>query len=358
MNLDPFEYEEEFHSQDNKEAKKNRKKAQNLDRSKYKKTDLDKKAKKTLVSKDNLKKARVLAIHGEHAVVDSDGDEFLCTIRGILKKEQTQDRNILAVGDIVYIQEENKAILFVEERKTLLFREENLRHKKQIIAANIDQVFITSSVVSPILKPSLIDRYIISANKGNVSPILVINKIDLLESNNKEKEKYLETLAAFEKTGIAIVSTSIKNNIGIDTLFGLMKNKTSVFSGQSGVGKSSLISLITGEKLKTGSIIAKTLKGAHITTKAQLIPLVDGGFCIDTPGIKSFGVWDLTTEDILKHFHDFDPFALDCKYPNCSHLNEPDCGVQKALEEKKISPLRFESYRSLIDSASKEKRHR
>ena len=252
----------------------------------------------------------------------------------------------------------------VDKRYSILSREDPVRKKKQILAVNIDQVLITTSLLQPLLKPSLVDRYIIAAEKGKMKPIIVINKIDLLEGKSneftkkeidKEKEKYKEFLAAYEKTGIPIISVSCVTKIGIDALKGIMKNKASVFSGQSGSGKSSLINAILGTKLKIGKIVKKTYKGAHTTTKAKLLPLKDGGFCIDTPGIKSFGVWQLKKEEIKNHFPEFLSFSKKCKYPDCYHINEPNCAVIEAVKKNKISTLRFESYRSLIKISEEEK---
>ncbi len=137
-----------------------------------------------------------------------------------------------------------------------------------------------------------------------------------------------------------------------------MHDKTSVFSGQSGVGKSSLINLITGSELDTGSMVQKTKKGSHTTTTTHLIPLEGHGFCIDTPGIKSFGLWDLKKEEIAAYFPEIMALSPKCKFLDCAHLNEPDCAVQRAAEKNKISRLRFGSYCALMSSLSEEHRHR
>jgi ribosome biogenesis GTPase len=149
-----------------------------------------------------------------------------------------------------------------------------------------------------------------------------------------------------------VVGISVKTGEGLDALKALTNGKTSVFSGQSGVGKSSLINAVTGSCFATGDVVHKTGKGSHTTTTTHLVPLEGGGFCVDTPGIKSFGVWDLQAEEIASYFPEIDALKSECKYPNCIHLNEPDCAVKAAALEHKISPLRFASYSALMASVS------
>ena len=152
----------------------------------------------------------------------------------------------------------------------------------------------------------------------------------------------------FGEEGLIDYFKHLANSEYYEKIVEIMKNKASVFAGQSGAGKSSLINVVTGLNLKTGQVVHKTKKGAHITTTAKLIPLKKGGFCIDTPGIKSFGLWDLKKEEVASYFSEITHFATECKYQNCMHMSEPDCAVKEAVIEGKISSLRFESYRSLI----------
>lgn len=369
-----FEFEEHFHSQDRKVSRKERKIAIEKDRSKYKKTDADKRKKnQSLQTEDfsHLTRGRILHISPEGIFVDSEGAEWICQLKGSLKQEKNRLKNLVAVGDFVFFEKKDNqtgVICKVEERRSVLSRADNLlRRKEQLIAVNIDQVIITCSVVFPALKPSLIDRYIIATQKGNMLPILAINKVDLLETGTPdmdpiplevEREIYAAFVKAYSALGIAVVSLSTVTGEGIDKLKDLMHGKTSVFSGQSGVGKSSLINAVTGSELKTGSVIGKTKKGSHTTTTTHLVPIEGDGFCIDTPGIKSFGVWDLEEKDLQHYYPDFFPFAEQCKFPNCVHRNEPSCAVQKAVEEGTISELRFASYCALMDSLAEEHRHR
>ncbi len=347
-----YDYEEDFHAKDRKQWRKERKHAQQTDRSKFKKTDQEEKKSEPI--DQDLKRGRVIAITGEGIWVDAE-TRFLCTLKGLLKKEKLQAKNLIAVGDFVRFSptaEKEGTIIQIEERYSFLARTDISGRKEQLIAVNIDQAIIAVSVVNPPLKPALIDRYLIAAKKGNIHPVIVINKIDLLEENEKEQQRYREFLAAYEPLGIPILSISTEKKLGLEALKELLKDKTSVFAGQSGVGKSSLLNVCFNLNLKIGELAHKTSKGTHTTTTAELIPLPGGGYCVDTPGVRSFGIWDLKRDEVTIHFQDLVSFAQDCKYADCTHLSEPGCAVLKALEENKIAPIRYESYRSLIDEAT------
>ncbi|CCB90124.1 ribosome small subunit-dependent GTPase A [Simkania negevensis] len=363
---DFLDYEENYFSQGQKRAsRKERSLSRSKDRSKYKKSDQDK-LKKQLQSEEpplgaNFLRGRVLSINSEMITVLSNHETFICTLKGVLKKERTRQKNLIAVGDWVHFEKksiDSGAISHIEKRSSFLARADNLsRRKKQLLAVNIDQVFIVMSVCTPPFKPLLIDRYIIAAKKGNMHPIILINKVDLLDDppphiqpSEVEEEKRL--LADFEKAyadlDIPILKLSVSTGHNLEKLKALMQNKASVFSGQSGVGKSSLINDVLGIDLAIGDVVQKTRKGSHTTTMAELLPIEGDGFCIDTPGIKSFGVWDITPEEISHFFSDFHPFESQCKFPNCTHLHEPDCAIKAALEEEKIHPLRYASYSTLM----------
>jgi ribosome biogenesis GTPase len=341
-----FDYEEEFHSRDRKQFRKERKQAQKLDRSKYKKTDQETKAKGEI--DPSWIRGRVISISGEGYWVDANGSRMLASLRGLVKKERMEAKNLIAVGDFVWLTPDH-AIAHIEERYSFLSRTDITGRKEQLIAVNIDQAIIVVSVVNPPLKPSLIDRYLIAAEKGKLHPIIIVNKIDLLDEASEENQKYRDFLTAYEKVGIPILSVSFVKEIGLEALRELLKDKVSVLSGQSGVGKSSLINRTFGLSLKTGDLAQKTAKGSHTTTVAELLPLPSGGYCVDTPGVRSFGVWKLQKEEVIAHFYEFRNQS--CKYPDCNHIKEPGCGVLKALEEGHISSMRYESYRTLLDES-------
>lgn len=363
---------EHYFGQERKVGKQQRKLASAKDRSKYKKTDRDKLLKheaisqeqKLIAAKESLNRGRVLSIVPEGILVECDNQFYSCMLRGVLKKDKGLDKNLVTVGDFVHFEVNTPGeglISFVEPRKTVLSRADNLsRRKNQLIAANIDQVIITSSVVQPTLKPALLDRYIIAASKGGLEPLIVINKIDLLQDPSVEEEVrmdetdlYAHLIEVYQQNNIRAIAVSVTTGEGLDALKEAMKDKASVFSGQSGVGKSSLINAVTGLTLRIGDVVERTRKGSHTTTTAQLLPLEFGGWCIDTPGIKSFGVWDLKQEEIENYFVEIHAVGRQCHFPNCTHSHEADCAVIQAVENEEISIIRYQSYLSLIESTSR-----
>lgn len=358
--LDAFlEYEEHFHGSDRKECRAERKKAIRTDRSQHKKSDKDQKKKQAPTAPpEGCLQGRVLAIHPEGILVDIQGHKQRCSIKGSLKQNKDTCKNLVAVGDIVYIQEGGQ-IAGVAPRYSVLSRADNLlRKKEQLIAVNVDLVLITMSVVSPPLKPCLLDRYLIAAQKGNIQPIIVINKIDLLDKGSEEDLLLEQMKNAYEELQIPLLRVSTVTGEGIEDLLLHMKEKTSVFSGQSGTGKSSLINQVTGQELKTGEASVKTGKGSHTTTTTQLLPLAKGGFCIDTPGIRSFGLWDLSSQEVESFFPEIAALAPFCQFPSCRHDKEIGCAVTLAVEENRLSPLRFYSYLQLRESVETKHRHR
>jgi len=344
--------EDAYFGDDRKVHRQERKQLKAKDRSKYKKTDREKpfqKSQKEL--SENLLRGRVLALAPQEIRVESEGKIYLCSLKGLLKKEKTQHKNLVVVGDFVLFEpgSENAGVIaHVEPRRTKLSRADNLsRRKEQLLAANIDLVLITGSVVLPPLKAPLIDRYIIAAKSGGMQPVVVINKIDLLNDAPEEKALFEELKQAYAQANIPFIAISAETGEGLDALKAVMRDKASVFSGQSGVGKTSLINAMTGMDLRIGDTVEKTRKGSHTTTTTQLIPLEFGGFCIDTPGIKSFGVWELKLEDIESYFSEIQEVGKKCKFQDCAHLNEENCAVLKAVEKGKISAVRFLSYQAL-----------
>jgi ribosome biogenesis GTPase len=369
-------FAKKYYSEDRKFFRKERRIAKTTDRSQYKKSDQDQR-KKRLEQEGapkvdtSLLRGRVLGIFPEGIEVECEGTLYRCGLKGSLKQDKNRLKNLVAVGDFARFEKKGDGegtIALVEERFSILSRSDHLsRHKEQLIAVNIDQVLITTCVLSPPLKPFLIDRYIIAARKGNMDPVIVINKIDLLQKPPEgidpllllsEQELYREFVQTYTSLEIPTFSISATTGEGIFALKKAMQGKTSVISGQSGVGKSSLINQITGSLLATGEIVHKTGKGSHTTSTTHLIPLEGGGFCIDTPGIKSFGVWNLEKEEIEAYFSEIHEEKIHCKFPDCTHHSEPGCSVKVAVEEKRISPLRFASYCALLASVSEEHRHR
>jgi ribosome biogenesis GTPase len=357
--------EADYLGENRKHGKQERKMATSKDRSKHKKTDRDKLQRaeknqraKSLADNPNLSRGRVLSITPQGIMVDFENQTICCFLRGVLKKEKGLLKNLVAVGDFVLFEKtgDEGIIIQVEDRRSYLSRADNLsQRKEQLIATNIDQVIITVSVGTPPLKPSLVDRYIIATLKGNMEPIIVINKIDLLDSSSEEeKGLYEEFIQAHEASGVPVIPISVVTGQGVDKLKEAMTNKASVFSGQSGVGKTSLINAIAGLNMTVGDVVEKTQKGSHTTTRANLLRLTFGGWVVDTPGIKSFGVWDLTESEIMPYFNEIYTVGQACKYQDCSHLGEAGCAVVEAIEKGEISALRYLSYRQLIESIRQE----
>ncbi|MDF2576776.1 MAG: ribosome biosis GTPase RsgA [Chlamydiales bacterium] len=367
------ELEQDYFRQTRKDFKREKKIASATDRSYQKKTDRDQKQKqKELLderkesSLDNggktILEGQVISIQSQGIIVNCEGKRWTCVLRGALKKEKWDSKNLITVGDFVKfepVDDSEGSITDIKERYSVLSRADNLsRRKEQLIAANIDQVLITLSVVNPELRPAIADRYIIAARKGNMAPVIVVNKIDLLEQSPEHKPFFDEFVQACNANSLSVIPVSSETGAGMDQLKSIMQGKTSVFSGQSGVGKSSLINAMTGSDLRVGETVAKTKKGAHTTTTAQLLPLPFGGWTIDTPGIRSFGLWELDEHEISSYFADIYAVGQMCHYPNCKHIDEPDCAVRLALDDGKISPLRLASYYALRDSVIAEHRRR
>ncbi len=366
--------EEEHMGEERKEGKIERKMAKAKDRSKYKKSDREKylkgveKDKQAKLGSQEWLEGRVLSIVPQGILVESEGEKVLCVLKGVLKKEKTDAKNLVTVGDQVWFEkrEEGEGIIgHVLPRRTLLSRADNLaRRKEQLIAANVDLVVITASVVQPILKPAILDRYIIAARKGGMEPLIVVNKIDLLDEEDdsahveQERTLYAEAVRAYGSAGIPLIGVSTVSGRGMKELKQAMRDKVSVFSGQSGVGKSSLINAVVGTQLRVGHVVEKTKKGTHTTTTTCLLPLDFGGWCVDTPGIRSFGVWNLELEEVEGYFEEIHRLGLSCKFADCTHLHEVSCAVLMALEAEELSFMRYASYQALRASVAEQHQRR
>ncbi len=362
--------EKELYGETRRAQRKERKLASKHDRSKHKFTDQKQRKseqKEALLDSsdvENLEKGilengKVLLIRSKDVLVRLHDKEIICTLRGTLKQDKEHKKNLLVVGDNVLVQrgsENQGTICTVLPRKSLLSRQDNLdRIREQLIAANVDKLFITTSVIAPILRATVIDRYLIAAERGNLIPILIINKIDLLhQASEEEQEHYQAIVDLYRSLGILVIPTSIETKEGLDQIQNQLQNSVSVFSGQSGTGKSSIINLLTGLDLRTAPTVIKTKKGAHTTTYAQLLELPFGGFCVDTPGIKSFGLWGLEPKEVTQYFPEILEHACNCTFRDCTHRGEEGCAIPDAIEQDLISPERFLSYCSLRQSLEDE----
>ncbi len=289
---------------------------------------------------------RVLSSAGLTTIVRAaDGRRFECTVRRVLRTMSRDQRNVVVPGDEVLFQSTNIAegvIERVNPRRGVLSR--GSQNREHIIVANIDQVGIVVSAGEPGLKPHLIDRFLVSVAKGKVAGIICINKVDLVNSAE------LQTLSGiYGQIGCEVVLVSAHSGVGLDRLRAILRNRQTVFAGQSGVGKSSLLNAIDkGLVIRTGEVSDWSKKGKHTTRNAVLHELHFGGWVVDTPGIRQMELWDVIPAELEAYFVEFRPFVRFCKFPNCSHLHESACGVQAAVMRSLISSIRYESYRRLV----------
>ncbi|HXG11568.1 MAG TPA: ribosome small subunit-dependent GTPase A [Gemmataceae bacterium] len=293
---------------------------------------------------------RVLRVHGLLSVVETaDGRHFRCAVRRLLRTLATDERNIVATGDHVWIRPalgDEGVIERIEPRHGVLARWS--RGREQVIVANVDQVVIVVSLVEPELKPHLIDRYLASAEQGGIAPIICLNKADLVPP-----EPYQPLIGLYSQLGIPTLLTSAATGLGIDRLRERLLGRQTVFTGQSGVGKSSLLNAIQpGLGLRVREVSAATHKGRHTTTTAELIRLESGGWVVDTPGIRQFQLWDILPEEIEGFFAEFRPFVPLCAYPDCTHTHEDRCAIKRAVKRRLISASRYLSYLGLFQGTA------
>jgi len=301
-----------------------------------------------------LKKGLVTKSTGSwYSVKDTESGEIVsCNIRGKLRIKGIKSTNPVAVGDFVeYNIPENSetgVIKNILDRRNYIIRKStNLSKQTHILAANIDQAILLVTLAYPETYTIFIDRFLITAEAYRIPAKLIFNKIDLY---NEKQINYLNKLMAiYSDVGYECISTSVVKQTNIDKVKTLLKNKTSLIAGNSGVGKSSLINLIDPKmNLKTSEISEYHKSGKHTTTFAEMFDLSIGGHIIDSPGIRGFGLHDIQNEELFHFFPEIFKISENCKYHNCTHVHEPGCAVKKATEEGTISQLRYENYLSIL----------
>jgi ribosome biogenesis GTPase / thiamine phosphate phosphatase len=354
--VDKSEEWEGFFDPSRRELRGERKRARRSDRSKYKVTDRDKGGAKKALPLTGLIEGKVTQIRSHEIDVTVEDHVYLCTLKGALKFERDRLKNLVAVGDNVLfepITAHTGSIHSILPRSSLLSRLDHLRLlKEQCVAANIDLLLITVGLTDPVLKTAVIDRYLVAARKGNLQPLILINKMDLAEQCPEEAALVQEAIRLYDSLGVRALCLSARTGEGVDELRKILAGKTAVFSGQSGTGKTCIINALTGLSLKTSSIRAIG-KGAHTTSSTRLIAIPSGGWCIDTPGIRSFGIFALEQQDLVHEFSEL--FSQPCAFANCWHTGEKGCAVPDAIEKGTISPLRYSSYLSLLAALEEEK---
>lgn len=311
-----------------------------------------------------MKEGLVIKSTGSWFTVESDnGEIFECKIKGNFRIKGIKSTNPVAVGDRVKFSVQSNSgshsqsgvglISAIDERKNYIIRRsQNLSKQSHIIAANIDQAVLVVTLVSPVTTTTFIDRYLASAEAYRIPVLIVFNKTDLLD---KEQLSDLNALTeVYTKIGYSCIHTSANSNLGIELLKEALMNKINVVNGHSGVGKSTLINIIEpGLKLKTGDISDVHNTGKHTTTYSALYKLNFGGYIIDTPGIKAFGMLEMEPWEISHYFPEIFRISDSCQYNNCSHTHEPGCAVKPAVENGEIAVSRFISYLGLLETDEK-----
>lgn len=293
-----------------------------------------------------------------YTVRTDDGRDVESKVKGNFRLKDIRTTNPVSVGDRVDIDINNEGTAFItkiEERKNYIIRRaSNLSKQSHIIAANLDQAMLIVTVNYPITTTVFIDRFLATAEAYEVPVKLVFNKIDRYKGEDKE---YLDALINLYTTiGYPCLKLCAKTGEGLDEFKAELKDKITLLSGHSGVGKSTIINkLIPGVNLRTGDISEYHNKGMHTTTFSEMIPLPEGGYLIDTPGIKGFGTIEMETAEISHYFPDIFRFSHDCKFSDCSHRHEPGCAVLQALEEHYISESRYKSYLSILEDKEESK---
>lgn len=284
-----------------------------------------------------------------------DGTFYECRIKGRFRMGGIRSTNPVAVGDRVRFSVETKGdetvgvITEIEPRENYIIRKSvNLSKQTHIIAANIDVAFLLITINNPVTFPAFIDRFLVTAEAYHIKAVLLFNKMDTYTEDEMMEAKYLAAL--YREIGYECIGISAKTGKNIDKVKALMVGKSSVFSGHSGTGKSTLINALEpGLNLRTGALSEQHRQGQHTTTFAEMFDLSFGARIIDTPGIRGFGVVEMEREEIGDYFPEFFALKSECRFHNCLHLQEPHCAVKQALEDNEVSWSRYKSYLQLME---------
>ena len=293
-----------------------------------------------------------------YTVLTDEGETIDCKIKGNFRLKGIRSTNPVAVGDFVTIlpnQEGTAFITAIDDRRNYIIRKsQNLSKQSHIIAANVDQACLVVTIAHPETSTTFIDRFLASAEAYRVPVILIFNKTDILD---EDERRYLDMMMQLYRTvGYECVALSAETGDGVDALMPMLEGKTTLFSGNSGVGKSTLLNrLVPGLNLRTSEISDAHDTGTHTTTFSEMNPLPvkaetsARSWLIDTPGIRGFGTFDMEPEEICSYFKEIFKFSADCRFGNCTHTHEPGCAVLKAVEEHYIALSRYNSYISMLN---------
>lgn len=315
------------------------------------------------MSNDTTRTGRVVRNTGAHYVVEMpDGTEINCKVKGNFRIKGLRTTNPVAVGDIVAVglpgPDGTAYITDISDRRNYIIRRSiNLSKQSHIIAANVDQAVLVATLAHPTTSTNFIDRFLATAEAYRVHAVLCINKIDLL--TEPDDRDLLDAVAHLYRTiGYDVVCISARTGEGMDRLRGILAGKVSLFSGNSGVGKSTIVNdLIPGIEQRTAEISAVHDQGMHTTTFSELfhLPGDPAGCIIDTPGVRGFGTVDFDRADVSHYFPEMFAASRDCRFGNCTHVHEPGCAVRAAIDEGLIARSRYASYLSILDDSSDDK---
>ena len=290
-----------------------------------------------------------------YQVKNEAGEVYKARIKGKFKIDNITSTNPIAVGDFVDVDkediaEESVVVNNIYPRKNYITRQSpHNKHQHHIIASNLDQSLLFATLKEPKTSSGFLDRFLVASEAYHVPAIIVFNKSDLYKT--KEQEKYEELKEIYENIGYRILSMSVSKNIGVEEVKDILKEKTTLISGHSGVGKSSFINTIFPELLlKTQDVSGWSGKGLHTTTFAEMFDLQFGGKIIDTPGMREFALMDIEKQELSHYFPEMRSLLNECRFNNCMHIDEPGCAVTKSVEEGKISSLRYISYLNILSS--------
>ncbi|SEF82882.1 ribosome biogenesis GTPase [Xylanibacter ruminicola] len=294
-------------------------------------------------------KGLVIKNTGSWYTVMTDDDQLLdCKVKGNFRMKGIRSTNPVAVGDRVTVGEGNW-ITEIEDRKNYIIRKSiNLSKQSHIIAANVDLALLVVTINRPQTSTTFIDRFLASAEAYRVPVVLIFNKRDILDD---DEQRYLDMMInLYQTVGYECRAVSAATGEGVDALRPMLEGKITLLSGNSGVGKSTLINrLVPGANLRTSEISDAHQTGQHTTTFSEMIPFPGGGWVMDTPGIKGFGTFDMKPEELTSYFKEIFHFSKDCRFSNCTHTHEPGCAVLKALEDHYIAESRYQSYLSMLE---------